>query len=1491
MSDATLYETDDSCDVAIIGMAGRFPGSPDVAALWRTVSERQERISFFSDDELEISLSPEDLANPYFVKAKGVLDDVEMFDAAFFNISARMAEWMDPQQRVFLECVWAAIEDAGYDVSTYQGLIAVYAGASANTYMLSRLPRLSEPGTALDTFQLIVLNDKDHLATRAAYKLNLRGEAVTLQTTCSTSLVAVHFACQSLLSGQCDMALAGGVSIQVPQRSGYLYREGMVASPDGHCRAFDARARGTVSGNGVGVVVLKRLSDALAEGDCVHAIIKGSAINNDGNDKVGYTAPCVDGQAAVIARALAMAGVSAETVQYVEAHGTGTPVGDPIEVEALTKTYRQHTGRKQFCALGSIKTNIGHLDAAAGVAGLIKATMALKHKQIPPTVHFEQPNPSIDFENSPFYVNRELLEWPRGATPRRAGVSSFGIGGTNAHVILEESPINADSSPSRTWQLITLSAKSITALESKAEALATCFDNEPEFNFADAAYTCNAGRQQFSHHRYVVARTFAEAAAALRVQTATPRRATERAARVGFMFPGQGAQSVGMARALYEREREFRIRFDECASALERVGGPDVRAAIYTETDAVGSEIAATKLSQPSLTLPALFTIEYALAHLWMSWGVRPAAMIGHSFGEYVAACLAGVFSVEEALMVSAARGSLMQRMVPGRMVAVRLDEARASTFLRDGLELAAVNSREGCVITGSIESAEALKAELSARGIIHTQLEVPFAYHSVMVEPILAEFTEVLLSIELRPPSQPFISCLTGDWIRDDQATDPLYWAEQMRRPVRFATGLDNLLKSKVEVIIEIGPGKTLSAPARQQVGLDGEAKVIATFGHSAPHEDEQAQALRALGSAWEAGATVDWKKFYSGERRRRVQLPTYPFERQRYWIEAPEARHAAFIETAQGGTDEQGNVPASSRHEVERGHLPAAYEGPRNEMESAVAEVWGEVLGLEGVGIHDNFYDLGGDSLLATQVYSRLTQRLTSDVTLQQVLMHQTVAGLAESISANGQPSTSLTIDRVPRGGALPTSFAQQRMWFVCQSAPNSSVYNLGNAVRMSGRLVVTALERCLREVVRRHEVLRTRFEIVAGRPMQVVEDSFVPNLPLIDLSGLKESAREMEVAALASAAARRPFDLSVCPLMRAQLIRLSDEEHVALFSMHHIISDAWSFSVLVREIAALYEAFATGRPSSLSELPIQYADFAYWQRQRLQGTVLQEQLDYWRRQLGGHLPVLELPADRPRPSTQSFRGANVRFEISPELTRSLEGFAREEGTTLYTLLLAVFNTLLHRYTKQDEIVIGSPVAGRQVLETEGLIGMFINTIALRTSCAGDPTFRSFLRASHETARGAFHHQELPFEKLVEVLQPERAPDRNPVFQVFFNFQNTPPPVLEIGGLTLEGLEYDSRSVALDLILNVIRDGERLRCVAQYCTDLFDSERVNRMLIHFERLLADVVARPDAELSSLEYRSEEEVQHQLVVEQEREESLRFSLKQARRRPVGSTL
>ncbi|MEP7339009.1 MAG: MupA/Atu3671 family FMN-dependent luciferase-like monooxygenase [Acidobacteriota bacterium] len=875
--------------IAIVGMAGRFPGAGSVAEFWRNLRDGVESVSFFSDDELLAGgVAPSLLANPGYVKAKAVLAGVAGFDAWFFGFTPREAEITDPQHRLFLECAWEALEDAGYDPARYAGLIGLYAGAGVNTYLLRNLSSHPELLDATSAFQTSIHNKGDHLTTRVAYLLDLRGPCVTVQTACSTSLVAVSLACQSLLNYQCDMALAGGVTITLPQQSGYLYQEGGIGSPDGHCRAFDARAAGTLDGNGAGIVVLKRLEEALADGDTIHAVIKGTAINNDGSHKAGYTAPGLDAQAEVIATAQMLAGCDADSISYVEAHGTATPLGDPIEIAALTKAFRLSTTRNRFCAIGSVKTNIGHLDAAAGVAGLIKTTLALKHGVIPPSLHFTQPNPRIDFASTPFYVNAGRAEWSRGATPRRAGVSSFGIGGTNAHVVLEEAPVTHPSVQSRPWHLLLLSAKTGTALETASDNLAEFLEADAGINLADVAHTLQVGRRRFNHRRVVLCRDTADAARALRTldQQRVASRFQEPVHRpVTFMFPGQGTQYAGMGAELYREEPVFRQHVDACAELLAPHLGTDLRDLLYPGEEQ--REAAAQRLDQTAYTQPALFVIEYALARLWMELGVRPTAMIGHSIGEYVAACLAGVLSLEDALALVAFRGQLIQSLPGGAMMAVTMPEAELLPWLDEALSLAAVNGPTMCVAAGTAEAVAALEKRLSAQGVVCRRLRTSHAFHSRMMHPLREAFTERFKQVTLRPPEIPYISNLTGTWITAAEATDAHYWVQHLCQTVRFADGVAELFKEPETVLLEVGPGRSLKSATRWHPAK-APAQVVET---SLPHRDEQqpdfAFWLSSLGKLWLAGVEIDWQRFSAHEHRRRIPLPTYPFERKRYWVE----------------------------------------------------------------------------------------------------------------------------------------------------------------------------------------------------------------------------------------------------------------------------------------------------------------------------------------------------------------------------------------------------------------------------------------------------------------------------------------------------------------------------------------------------------------------------------------------------------------------------
>jgi acyl transferase domain-containing protein/acyl carrier protein len=893
-----MIEEDDVERIAVIGLAGRFPGARNIDQFWKNLRGGVESITFFSDEELAAQgVPPAVLSHANYVKAGFLLEDVDKFDASFFGYNPREAESIDPQQRIFLETAWEALENAGYSSDSHEGPIGVYAGANVNhyTHHLGGQMDVSDPAAA---FQILIGNDKDFLATRVSYKLNLRGPSVTVQTGCSTSLVAVHLACQSLLDYHCSIALAGGVCVNLREGAGYFYYEDGILSPEGRCRAFDARARGTVLSQGVGVVVLKRLSEALADGDTIHALIRGSAVNNDGSAKVSFTAPSVDGQAEVIAMAQALSGVPVDTISYIEAHGTGTSLGDPVEIAALNQAFRAKTQNKGFCAIGSVKTNIGHADAAAGIAGFIKTVLALKNREIPPSLNFEKPNPAIDFGNSPFYVVTKLSEWKVEGFPRRAGVSSFGIGGTNAHAVLEEAPITEASGPSRPWQLLLLSAHTTTALDKMTKNLVEHLKNNPPLSLADVAYTLQRGRKAFHQRRMLVCQSLEDAIAAL--ESLHPRRVLthyqEPSHRdVVFMFPGQGAQYVNMGLELYRTESEFREQIDRCCEILRPHLTPDLRDILYPGDREV--ENASQTLTQTFVAQAALFVIEYALAKLLMSWGVKPAVLVGHSIGEYVAACLAGVLSLEDALALVAARGRLMQGLPEGSMLAVSLSEEEIAPLLNERLSLAAVNSPSLCVVSGETEAVKDLEEELSKKDVACRLLHTSHAFHSKMMDPILVKFTREAEQADLHPPRIPILSTVTGTWTHSAEIATPGYWTRNLRQTVRFSNCVQELMKEPDRILLEVGPGKTLGTLARQHAGGSDKHIVLSTIRHPQEQNSDIAFILNTLGRLWLANAEVDWSGFYKNERRHRIPLPTYPFERQRYWVEPPEEIHTTAV------------------------------------------------------------------------------------------------------------------------------------------------------------------------------------------------------------------------------------------------------------------------------------------------------------------------------------------------------------------------------------------------------------------------------------------------------------------------------------------------------------------------------------------------------------------------------------------------------------------
>ncbi len=885
----TLQKTETG-EIAVIGMAGRFPCAKNIEQFWENLKNGVEAITFFSREELkEMDVNPEWLNNPeyLYVPAKGVLPGHDYFDAFFFGYTPVEAGIMDPQVRVFHECVYEALENAAYDPGSYPGAIGLFAGASPNPFW-EVLP-LRSGGGAKDypgLWNAIQFSDKDYLSTRIAYKLDLRGPCVTLQTACSTSLTAVDQACRSLLNRVCDMALAGGVSITLHDQAGYLYQEGTIMSPDGHCRAFDAQARGTVGGNGVGVVVLKRLQEAMTDGDQILAVIKGLGITNDGKNKVGFTAPSSDGQAAAICAAMNMAEVSPESIGYIEAHGTGTPLGDPIEIEGLKKAFNRGnpfaTKQKKYCAIGSVKTNIGHLDAAAGIAGLIKTVLALHHRMLPPSLYFERPNPSIDFENSPFYVNTQLLPWHSSKYPLRAGVSSFGLGGTNVHLVLEETPPNLHPpvKNGRPYQLLVLSAKTGPAMEQITQNLTEYFKRvatEPEPGLADAAYTLQVGRKAFKYRRMLVCTDLSDAVRRMTAGEMENGFAKAEKLSVIFMFSGQGSQYVNMGLNLYRQEPVFRDLIDQCFAMLEKITNLDMKSVLYPATNQV--EQAEERIYQFLYTTPIKFIFEYALARLLISWGIRPDAMIGHSFGEYVAACLAGVFSLEDGLYLAALRGETMHSLPEGAMLSVPLSETELTPLLNEQLSLATLDAPSLSVVSGPVDAIEAFAKQLNEMGHECIRFRVPRAGHSWMVEPIQADFKKKIAGKTFNKPTIPYISGMSGKWITAAEAMDPDYWVRHLRAPVRFADGLTTLFKEPNPVFLQVGPGKGLTMFVNRHPAMTPDIPTFNMLRHPKEETTDVCYMLAQVGRLWMLGVEIDWPTFHAGENRRRIPLPTYPF------------------------------------------------------------------------------------------------------------------------------------------------------------------------------------------------------------------------------------------------------------------------------------------------------------------------------------------------------------------------------------------------------------------------------------------------------------------------------------------------------------------------------------------------------------------------------------------------------------------------------------
>ncbi|EGQ8542256.1 acyltransferase domain-containing protein [Vibrio parahaemolyticus] len=995
-----MTEQSNDLGVAVIGMAGRFPQSDSVAQFWQNLRAGRECISEFDVQEIIRSgVAPEIVKRADYVRRKGAVADIDCFDAPFFSIAPREAELTDPQHRLMLEGAWHAMEDAGYDPLTFKGDIGVFAGKSLDSYlMLNVLPTFKKVFSS-GSLQAAIGNDKDSMTTQIAYHLNLRGPAITIQTSSSTSLVAICSAAQSLLTWQCDMALAGGVTLGPPIHSGYLSQEGGITSHDGHCRTFDIASTGFVPGTGLGLVVLKRLDEAIRDRDNIISVIRGFAVNNDGSAKVSYTAPSVDAQVRAITTAHAMAGWSADDISYIEAHGTGTRLGDPIEVTALTKAFRQTTKRRSFCWLGSVKTNVGHMDTAAGVTGFIKASLCLQNAELPPSINYETPNPACDFPSSPFKIVQKLESWKPESGVRRAGVTSLGMGGTNAHVVLEQAPEMIPRSASSQPQIYVVSARSEAALfrqlkeQARGLAQAGNLHQLPQ----DVAFTLAVGRHAMPWRAAVVSSSVQEASIAFNEAKASQLHFGQPGAvkPITFLFSGQGSQYAQMAASLYQHEPVYRQAFNQVADITQTVCGPNLKELLYgSQSTQAGEE----QLADTSLTQPALFAVEYALAQLWLDRGIRPTALIGHSLGEWVAAVLAGVMSLQDAVRLVNIRGRVMAASPHGVMLSVRANKSALLSLLNDEVELAADNAPGLCVLAGQENAVEVVEKQLDDQGIRHERLRTSHAFHSKLMCRAASELLQAIQDVDLKAPSMQIISTALGRAVTDQEITDPYYWSEQMLRPVLFKDAVVEASQQYACDFLEIGPGSSLATMAI--LGAEPSTTTYTSLPKATEGEASFAHDRDTLARLWAAGHPLDWQAVFTHHACARVSLPGYAFEKIRYWISSPEEHDMVENDpvSAQTPTVKTSSpFSASSRKTPRPDTLSTSFEPAASKIEQQISEVLEDLLGISGIGRQDDFFEMGGHSLMASMAIARLSDQMGVEIDAQTFFSSPTVADLA--------------------------------------------------------------------------------------------------------------------------------------------------------------------------------------------------------------------------------------------------------------------------------------------------------------------------------------------------------------------------------------------------------------------------------------------------------------------------------------------------------------
>ena len=1442
----------------MVGYAVRFPAAADAGEFWDVLAEGRDAVSVVPADRWDVDEffdADPDAVGKTVARRAGFVDDIASFDASFFGVSAREAMVMDPQHRMMLETAWSAVEHAGIAPSALAGTrTGVFMGLSTHEF-LGLLIR----NTSYEDVDIYSGTGTSPAAGvgRISFRLGLRGPAVAVDTACSSSLVAVHQACQALAAGDCDMALVGGVNVILSPVPMINFSRARMLAPDGRCKTFDAAADGYVRGEGCGVVVLKRTPDAMRDGDRIRAVIRGSAVNQDGASG-GLTVPNGVAQQQVIAEALRRAEVAPREVDYLEAHGTGTSLGDPIEVQAAGAVFAEGREPDRPLLMGSVKTNIGHLEAASGIAGLIKVVLSLEHEMLPKHLHFRNPSPHIPWDRLPVRVVDEATPWQRNNRSRVAGVSSFGFSGTNAHVLVGEAPVvdtAADTpvEPSRgNYQLLPLSARTPEALAQLSVRYRDWMDANPDAALTDICGTAGSGRSHFEHRAALVvdsatrARGLLQAVNEDRPAPGLVRGSCTDRPKTAWLFPGQGSQFPGMAKALFDAEPVFAETLTRCAEVLDGVLTRPLREVLFDTGTGAEQTLRDTTFAQP-----ALFAVEVGLARLWQSWGVEPDVVLGHSVGQYAAACIAGVLGLEDGALLVAERGRLFGGLpAGGGMVAVFADVDRVEECADEFpmLSVAAYNGAN-TVLSGPVEYLERAVAGPAADGIRCEWLDTSHAFHSALLDPVLGEFESYAGRFEYSSPQVMLVCNRNGEVLTRRTPLDAQYWRRHARRPVRFADSVRTLADLGCSVLMELGPQPVLTAAA------------LRTWPDTAPAPQaiaslrRDADAVRCFTDAL-AIAYTNGHRLTFPRPRQSVDLPTYPFQRRAYWFEA----------TAVPAPVDQHQAVDSAPNEARTGDclagVPAAQRLDR--IVDVIRTELGDALRMPAAELDPTaeFIALGMDSLIAMELRRRLQAAIGVEVPASLFFTHPTVSALAEVLlelwldTSSDPAKRHSPIPRMARPpslpGEVPLSHAQEQLWFLNQLLPSSSAYNVAIRLDIRGALDRDVLQRSFDAVVAKQEVLRTTFHSVQGAPQAVLGPAAPFKLPF----ELLDADADVIPAALREASI--PFDIAVGPLLRARLFGLvGGQRHVLVLTMHHIVTDGWSFRVLLRDLGRIYRAFERGEPTPLDELSVQYADYAQWQREHLRGPDFDAHIDYWKRNLAG-APPLDLDTDRPRPKTPTFRGARMRFDLGRERGGALRDLCRAETVTLSVPLMAAFAVVLQRYSGQDDLVIGTLTANRGTLETEDLIGLFVNALPVRIHLDGEPDVAELLDRVRQRMVEALAHQDVPFDLVVNATAPDRDANRNPLFQVQLVVQPA-AGTGELGDLGVDVAEIDTQTAKRDLTLTFF-DDDVLTGHVEYATELFDAVRIERLVAHFRLIVDAMVSDPGQHLSDLSLLTESE-------------------------------